>query len=79
MMHGSLEKPLWPDYEAAAKRMAEAIQAFLSIPELTHDKSFCRFVGRPEYFDLIVARRRYLDELEGRARLPGDPLNGLHD
>jgi hypothetical protein len=59
--------------------MAQAIEAFLAIPELTHDKSFCRFVGRPEYFDLIVARRRYLDELEGRSRLPGDPLNGLHD
>jgi hypothetical protein len=59
--------------------MAEAIQAFLAIPEFREDKRFCRFVGRPEYFDLIVARRRYLDELEGRSRLPGDPLNGLHD
>jgi hypothetical protein len=78
-MHGTLGKDHErPDYASAAKRMAEAIQAFLSIPELTHDKSFCRFVGRPEYFDLIVARRRYLDEMEGRARLLGDELNGLH-
>jgi hypothetical protein len=70
---------LVPNYAAAALRMAQAIEAFLAIPELTHDKSFCRFVGRPEYFDLIVARRRYLDECEGRARIPGDPLNGLHE
>lgn len=70
---------LVPNYAAAAKRMAEAIEAFLSIPDLQKDKQLCRFVGRPEFFDLIVARRRYLDELDGLARRPQDPVNGLHE
>jgi hypothetical protein len=77
-MHGNLKDMEAPNYAAAAQRMAEAIEAFLAIPEFTDDKRLCRFVGRPQYFDLIVARRRYLDELEGRSRLPGDNLNGLY-
>jgi hypothetical protein len=79
MMHGKVEKWLEPDYAAAAQRMAEAIEAFLRLPEFRTDKHMCRFVGKPQYFDLIVARRRYLDECEGRARIPGDPLNGHHE
>jgi hypothetical protein len=75
-MHGSLKDHERPDYAAAAQRMAEAIEAFLRLPEFRTDKQLCRFIGRPQYFDLIVARRRYLDECEGRARIPGDPLNG---
>jgi hypothetical protein len=57
--------------------MSEAIEAFLKMPDLD-DPRLARFVGAPQFFDLKVARRRYLDELDGRARRPGDPLNGLH-
>jgi hypothetical protein len=70
-MHGSLKDHERPDYASAAQRMAEAIEAFLAMPDLK-DPRRARFVGAPQYFDLIVARRRYLDEIEGRAS------HGLH-
>jgi hypothetical protein len=70
-------RPVKPDHEAAAQRMAEAIHRFLKMPQLK-DKRLSSLAGAPETFDLVVARRRYLDELDRLARRPYDPLNGLH-
>jgi hypothetical protein len=57
--------------------MAQAIERFLKMPQLK-DPKLSSFAGAPETFDLVVARRRYLDEVEHLARRPYDPLNGLH-
>lgn len=72
-----VRRPMKPDHEAAAQRMAEAIERFLAMPQLK-DKRLTTLAGAPETFDLKVAHRRYLDELDGLARRPYDPLNGLH-
>jgi hypothetical protein len=57
--------------------MAQAIERFMKMPQLK-DPRLAAFAGAPETFDLVVARRRYLDEVEGLARRPYDPVNGLH-
>jgi hypothetical protein len=57
--------------------MSEAIERFLAMPQLK-DPRLASFAGAPETFDLVVARRRYLDELERLARRPYDSVNGLH-
>jgi hypothetical protein len=72
-----VKRPIRPDHEAAAQRMAEAIERFIAMPQL-RDPRLASLTGAPETFDLKVARRRYLDEIEGLARRPYDPINGLH-
>jgi hypothetical protein len=46
-----------------AKRLAEAIEAFTSLPELRRP-TYAYFTGKPEYRELLIAAKRYRAETD---------------
>jgi hypothetical protein len=46
-----------------AKRLAEAIEAFTSLPELRRPV-YSHFTGKPEYRELLIAAKRYRAEAD---------------